>query len=306
MNDLAEAQPWWNRRIENQSFLRDPQALPEIGVDPDDEDAEQRLRRRHDLGSLTHAENRRALELDRKETKLAKQKKADAKHQRLAAMADNLDHLRISTGVKLFVRAARKEDMEAIANIYNFYILNTTSTPEIDPRTKDQMQQRWKDTRLNRMPYLVACERGGIIKARANNKKSKRNMRGGDEDIILPDVVIGFAFADDFNDLKGIYRFTAEMEVYVHTDYYMKGVGKCLLDKLMGLLDSHYLERGGYEVVGEDMDGTGQARVVKNIVVHLSYDKPEKLEWIGKWLEGWLQFRRVGVLDGIGTKNGKA
>jgi hypothetical protein len=157
------------------------------------------------------------------------------------------------------------------------------------------------------MPYLVACEKGGVIKARANNnKKSKRNMRGGDEDIVLPDVVIGFAFADDFNDLKGMYRFTAEMEVYVHTDYYMKGVGKCLLDKLMGLLDSHYLERGGYEVVGEDMDGTGQARVVKNIVVHLSYDKPEKLEWIGKWLEGWLQFRRVGVLDGIGTKNGKA
>ncbi|SMQ47563.1 unnamed protein product [Zymoseptoria tritici ST99CH_3D7] len=312
--DLVGARPWWEKHVkavdpENNKlhFLKDVEAPAELGVDPNEEDADQKLKRKHDLGSLTHAENRIRLEIARKDAKLAKQRKAAAKQERLTAVIDNMDHHRIKTGVSLFVRAARKEDMAAITEIYNYYITSTCSTPELDRRTKENMHQRWQDVRLNRMPYLVACERGGVIKARNNKKKkSVRTMRGDDEDVILPDKIIGFAFADDFNDLKGMYRFTAEMEVYVHNDYYMKGVGKCLLDKLMGLLDGHYLERGGYDAVGENIDGTGQQRVVKNIVVHLSYDKPEKLEWVGKWLEGWLQFRKVGQLEGIGTKNGKA
>jgi L-amino acid N-acyltransferase YncA len=306
VTDLEGAQPWWERLRKGLHFLDAPSAPAELGIDPDEEDADQKLKRKHDLGSLTHAKNRINLELERRDAKLAKQRKAAARQERLAITTDNVDHRRIQTGANIFIRAATKHDMDSIAAIYNFYIVNTVSTAEFEPRTKDQMQQRWQDVRLNQMPYLVACERGGIIKANRNKTRPKRDMRAPDEDVVLPDKIVGFAFADDFNDLKGMYRFTAEMEVYVHNDYYQKGVAKCLVDKLMGLLDSNYLERGGYDCVGDDIDGTGRHRVVKNVIVHLSYDRPEKLEWVGKWLETWLQFKQVGNLVDIGTKNGKA
>ena len=113
--------------------------------------------------------------------------------------------------------------------------------------------------------------------------------------------------ADDYNDMQGIYRFTAEIEVYVDKEYYMKGVAKCLLDKLIGMLDPEYIEKGGYEVVGDDLDGSGPSRRISNIIVNLPYDtgKTERLEWMEKWMGNWLGFEKVGDLKGIGLKEDK-
>ena len=137
-----------------------------------------------------------------------------------------------------------------------------------------------------------------------SRKKKKKNA--DDEDIILPDVVVGFAISDDFNDLQGTYRFTAEVEIYVDSKHYMKGIGKCLADKMLGMLDPKgWTEHGGYETYGEELEGIGHSRLIKNIIVNLPHDRPEHLEWKGRWLEGWLGFKRVGLLNGIGTKNGR-
>ena len=189
--------------------------------------------------------------------------------------------------------------MAQICEIYDHYVDYSCSVPEIDRLTVQDMVQRHRTIRKNKFPFIVACERGGKVPSR--NKK--KNQQG--EELILPDRVIGFAYADDYHDLRGMYRFAAEAEVYTHSAYFMKGVAKCLLDKLMGLMDQGYMERGGFDIVGDDLDGTGASRVIQNIIIHLPYEKPERLEWVSRWLTEWLEFKQVGHLEDIGNKNEK-
>jgi hypothetical protein len=162
------------------------------------------------------------------------------------------------------------------------------------------MEQRYHDIIRNKLPFLVACQRGEVIKGR-------RKKHAGDDPLILPDTIVGFATADDYNDILGMYRFTAEVEVYVDKEHYMKCIGKCLLDKLMGMLDPEYIERGGYDTEGEELEGVGPSRLIQNIIVNLPYDadKPTRLEWVGKWLTNWIGFEQAGDLKKVGLKDGK-
>ena len=84
----------------------------------------------------------------------------------------------------------------------------------------------------------------------------------------------------------------------------MKGVAKCLTDKLMGLLDPQYIEKGGYDVVGDDLDDTGPQRIIQNIIINLPWHKPEHFEWMSRWLAR-TGFEQVGNLKGVGNKTGK-
>ena len=81
----------------------------------------------------------------------------------------------------------------------------------------------------SKLPFLVAVQRGDVVKAR-----KKKNFG---EDIVLPDKIIGFAVADNYIDLKSMYRYTAYLNIFVHTDHHGKGVGSCLMDKMLALLD---------------------------------------------------------------------
>lgn len=189
--------------------------------------------------------------------------------------------------------------MKEVRDIYNHYISYSVCTPEVERRTLVDMEQRYHAIVGNRFPFIVACERGEVIKPR-------RKKHQGDN-IILPDKILGFAYADDYNDMVGMYRFTAEAEIFVHKDHYMKGIAKCLLDKLTGMLDPEYIERGGYDVEGEELEGIGHSRIIQNIIINLPYEteKPVRLEWIGKWLTNWIGFNQVGDLPKIGLKDGK-
>lgn len=189
--------------------------------------------------------------------------------------------------------------MNRIREIYNHYVNFSIHTPETERRTNHDMTQRYNAITSNKFPFLVACERGAKVTGRKNKK-------GRGEDLVLPDYVVGFATADDYNDMTGMYRFTAEVEVYTDSKYYMKGIGKCLMDKMMCLLDPDgYTERGGFDVVGDELEGCGSYRRIQHIILNLPYEKPEIAEWKAKWLTEWCGFKQVGNLEGIGNKLGK-
>ena len=101
------------------------------------------------------------------------------------------------------------------------------------------------------------------------------------------------------------YRFAADVEVYIDSSYYMKGVAKCLFDKLLGLLDPCYPERGGYAIEGEELEGIGASRVISNLILTVPYDAPERIEWKGRFLTQWLGFKKVGTLEDLGNKLGQ-
>jgi L-amino acid N-acyltransferase YncA len=315
-DDLEGAKPWWELYQSRGSAILKPWIHPEIeGVDPN-ETRDERLARENDSGSNFHTENRKKKEKAKKDADREKKKLAQEKAQKMHKSSSKIDapavsipfpdpdpivansKQRIKTDVSLYIRGATVQDIPAIREIYNHYVTFSVSTPEIERRTDRDMLSRLKEVRDNKLPFLVACERGQKIGGRGRKK-------GREDPIILPDKVVGFAFADDYNDMVGMYRFTAEMEVYVDNHNYMKGIGKCLMDKLLGLLDPEHVERGGYDIVGDEAEGIGSSRMIKNLIINMSYDRPEILEWKGRWLTTGLGFKQVGDLQAIGHKDAK-
>ena len=102
------------------------------------------------------------------------------------------------------VRTAREADVPAILDIYNWAILNTTATFDIEPQTLEEKMAWFRETTH---PYAV------LVAAR------------GDE-------VLGWASLRPFR-AKAAYRFTVENSVYVHQDCLGQGIGTLLMRHLM-------------------------------------------------------------------------
>lgn len=295
--DCNSAIPWWDLyQASSWPFLKHYEQPAIKGVDPDETQAE-RLARENDTGNLSVTENKRATEKAKKEAAADRRRLLEEKKKQI--MKRKGDEARLNRikpdAERFFLRAARAEDMVQVRDIYNKYIDSTVVVPETCHRTETDMERRRHNIKLDKMHFIVACERGQVIKGR-----KKRNT----EDIVLADKILGFAYVNDWYDLKSIYRFTLDLELFVHQEYYNKGIGSCLLDKMLGLLDPFYLERGGYDTQGEELDGVGPSRVCKQIMIHYRYeaDKKDKLRRVAGWLEQWPAFKKVGDLEGVGYK----
>ena len=238
---------------------------------------------------------KRDAERKRKLARVAKAYKASGVHAPSVASAMPNG---IRPGLNLFLRSATKADMVPLRDIYNRYIDNTFAVPETSRRTESDMLNRLQAARDVKLPFIVACQRGEVVKAR--NKK-----HNGGEDMVMSDRVVGFAYATDWIDEEdSIYRTTVQMEVFVDMDHYMKKIGSCLADKLMFLLEPYFLERGVYETVGDELDGIGASKVVSNVMIRYSYEaqNAEKLAWVSGWLDRRLGFQKVADLQGVAQK----
>lgn len=102
------------------------------------------------------------------------------------------------------IRRADKKDIEAIREIYNDAVLNTTATFDIEPRTYEQ-QVEWFKQHDNKFQILV------------------------DE---VNTVISGWASLSRWSD-RPAYEGTAENSVYVKKEFQRKGIGRKLLSALI-------------------------------------------------------------------------
>ncbi|KZF24120.1 hypothetical protein L228DRAFT_266484 [Xylona heveae TC161] len=191
----------------------------------------------------------------------------------------------------IYLRPVQPSDFSQIRDIYQYYVETSVYVSELESVTISQMQSRWEDVRESKLPWLVAVDR-----------KMNKGRNGSRENIL------GFGFADDYNSLRSSYRYTVELELYVRPEHRQLGIGRCLMDKLMGLLDPIYVEREGYDFVFEGGEyGPGGARVIGKVLCMIAYDGNDRtqLDWLKKWLEQW-EFAQVGDLLGIGWKFDKS
>ena len=300
-DDLRDAEPWWHTYVDGDHDMLQASLPPEIaGVDPDENQAE-KLAREHDNGGAHAGENRKAAEKAKREAQrkrtLARQAKAHKISATYTASNDAVAANTIKPELNMFIRSATKDDMVQVRDIYNRYIDNAFVVPETTRLDENDMLQRWQAIESAELPYIVACQRGEKIKAR--NKK----VNGG-EDRIMPDRVVGFAYADDWSDGTCIYRPTVKLGLFVSMEHYMKHIGDCLADKMMSLLDPSFIGRGGYDVVGEELDADVPKRVVSNVLIRYSYEaeRKEKLLWVSKWLKRHFGFEKVADLKGVAQK----
>jgi phosphinothricin acetyltransferase len=113
----------------------------------------------------------------------------------------------------MMIRDATPDDAQRLAEIYNYYILNSTATFEEDPLTEGQMADRIEAV-TKTYPWLVA-ERDG--------------------------EVAGYAYASQFKS-RCAYRKTVETSIYFDRGHTSKGMGARLYETLLariGLLGFH-------------------------------------------------------------------
>lgn len=111
----------------------------------------------------------------------------------------------------MIVRACEQRDVNAICDIYNYYVENTIITFEEAPVTPREMTDRISACTEN-FPWLV-CE--------------------------VDDRVVGYAYASLWHG-RSAYRHSAEVTVYVRHGDGNKGYGQALYTRLLQLLSGKY------------------------------------------------------------------
>jgi phosphinothricin acetyltransferase len=107
--------------------------------------------------------------------------------------------------IEIKLRDAREEDLQAILDIYNDVIINTTAVYSEKPHTLE-MRKNWYDDRINNnFPVFVADMDGHVA---------------------------GFSSFGHFR-IWPCYRYTVEVSVYVERSFRGKGISKILLGALI-------------------------------------------------------------------------
>ncbi|MGA8745388.1 MAG: N-acetyltransferase family protein [Solirubrobacterales bacterium] len=103
------------------------------------------------------------------------------------------------------VRATAQDDLDAVAEIFSHYVINTLITFEETPPTVAQWQQRLDDLTKQELPFLVAEAR---------------------------EEVVGYAYACPWRS-KPAYCHTLENTVYLRPDWIGQRIGSALLGALL-------------------------------------------------------------------------
>jgi phosphinothricin acetyltransferase len=106
----------------------------------------------------------------------------------------------------MIVRPASEADAEALAAIYGHAVLHGFGTFEEEPPSPAEIEQRRRAVAELGLPYLVAEEDGRVL---------------------------GFAYAAPFRP-RAAYRYTVEDSVYVAPDAVGRGVGRAVLEAVIG------------------------------------------------------------------------
>lgn len=102
------------------------------------------------------------------------------------------------------IRNVKLEDSKEIVDIYNYYILNTCVTFDMDKLDSKDMEKKIKE-KINKDPWIVYEE---------DNK------------------ILGYAYVGEWRS-KAAFNFTKEVTIYLNPVEKGKGIGTKLMDELI-------------------------------------------------------------------------
>ncbi|KAG8624443.1 hypothetical protein KVT40_007510 [Elsinoe batatas] len=182
--------------------------------------------------------------------------------------------------IDIVIRPATDQDIAQLTSIYNHHVLKGVCVPDAGPTSISSMNRRLHSIQDASFPFLVA------VRARTS-------------------TIVGMVYADDYNDPRGMYRYTCEVEVYVSPHHTKKGVATALMKTILHLLDREVPRDppAGVEIASDTE--LGPRRPVKSLIIHLPFIRRKKPEWVFQWL-GKLGWETKGVMDEMGfSREGK-
>ncbi|KAF2119877.1 hypothetical protein BDV96DRAFT_485917 [Lophiotrema nucula] len=287
--------PWWETYVDKENHLLGPLEVPDARVDP--EDTFNALPGARVNSNEVVARKLRA-EKARRDKIMAKRNRPIQDSAGVRPDADQLPLVPpLAPAIYLYLRPVRATDVDQINAIYNHYVAHTVLANEFTNRKHAQMLDRINDIVERGLPWIVAVAKAGRTPGKY----------GG----YVAENIVGFANIDDFCDQGSMYRYTFEMEMYVHPECLGKGVGSCIMDKLLSMVATGYDQRGGYEWrPAENYLKFGSSRVTKVVNVtypHETYEgkaRPDELQKFFRFMDRY-GFKHNARLRKVGFKYGK-
>lgn len=109
--------------------------------------------------------------------------------------------------MEISIRPYKETDTQAILEVINFNILNSTALYDYNIRTLEQQTELLKEKIDKNFPVIVA---------------------------VLNEKVVGFGYYGDFR-FREAYKYTVEHSVYVDKDFQGMKIGHLLMEKLIEL-----------------------------------------------------------------------
>jgi phosphinothricin acetyltransferase len=108
------------------------------------------------------------------------------------------------SSLETILRLALESDLEAINDIYNYYVLQSTCTYQEEPESLSD-RQKWFHNHGQKYPATVAeCN----------------------------EQVVGWSSLSPYHK-RSAYRYTVENSIYIHHDWHGRGIGSLLLHDLI-------------------------------------------------------------------------
>ncbi len=115
------------------------------------------------------------------------------------------------------IRLGRIEDLPKLTEIYNYYIIHTAITFDIEPYTLEERKERWfdkfRDSEIYRL-FVAECD----------------------------GIVVGYATSGQFRD-KAAYASSVETSIYLDSNFNGRGLGTLLYQKLFEELEKTSVHR---------------------------------------------------------------
>lgn len=105
------------------------------------------------------------------------------------------------------IRKAERKDIPALLEIYNYEVLNGTSTLDINPRSLEQWTLWYENHNIKNHLLIVAEEKGAVA---------------------------GYATLSSYRE-KEAYSSTVELSIYVHPEHRCKGIGSLLMGEIINM-----------------------------------------------------------------------
>ncbi|KAF7948841.1 hypothetical protein EAE96_008024 [Botrytis aclada] len=199
--------------------------------------------------------------------------------------------------IEIYLRPATEADAKHILEIYNHYIRESYIPEDQEPVAEKDILFLIQVTKKEKLPFVVAVK--GCVPAKSANPKVKTKLPQYEN-------IVGFGYTEIrgcglTGRSTGRSRFTHNLHFYVHPEYTRKGIGGCVLDRLLLVSSRAWSSHGGYNWLNPDNDptyGHGCGARCHQMIIELPVKKDDlNCEWMKKFLRNFWFLDEIRLLS---------